>query len=304
MTATTSAPSVTHTLTQNELRALSIMAMAEAGVHASSEHHTYLVASIMNRVAHPAWPDDKRLPNTVDGVLKDPGQFEPMRRYGRDANTGLYSVEAIAKNKGFSEAQIEAAMQKTVASLDMMRSPERERLFPGIGQVTSFQNVRITQERGTTFCQGKPVLAATEGHSFYGPDCFSEQPPVPEYKTAYASDETTQTAVRDARQGTLYAGIVRSNLDPAQVAALLRQGNPLAPQVIGMAQEMSNPGQYSTSPIAVMARGFPVHGTPEGKSVVSQQQFDVADHDVAQPPASTPPSFSGGSKLDRMVASL
>jgi hypothetical protein len=134
---------------------------------------------VLNRVA------STRFPNSVRAVIDAPGEFEPVKDAAGKSVAGLPAPGA-ADSEAISDIIEEIAKGG-------MQDPSNGATF--------FQNVRITQERGTEFASGTPPTAVIGRHSFF--DRYKANDPV-----KVARWRLTTPASRAATQPAPTAGVV------------------------------------------------------------------------------------------------
>lgn len=148
---------VTIRMTNQDAEDLIKLTIAEAGGAGSRQGRAGqagVIFAVLNRVA------STRFRDSIRGVIDQGGQFEPVLRAPGRSVTGLRPPSAADR------AAIAPILDDILA----------DRLVDPTHGATFFQNVRITQDRGTEFAQGVPPLAVIVDHSFF--DRFTANNPV------------------------------------------------------------------------------------------------------------------------------
>lgn len=154
------APADAVPIAPGDREALIRTALAEAG-NQGPDGLAGVIYTVLNRTKHPGWG------GTVDSVINQKNQFEPVMKAGGDWRNLPPG----------SDAQ-RAAVGQIIDEIAAGKRPDPT------GGATYFLNRKISAERGTDFGAGKDqFMSATIGdHTFYRPGLFGEKAtPVPSF---------------------------------------------------------------------------------------------------------------------------
>lgn len=174
-------------LSASDLDALARIVQAEAGGQ-SPQGQLAVMFTILNRAA----AKGGGFADSVIGVIEQPNQFEPM--------TGKKSVFDLP----LPSPEISSLVTTAAAGIASGQLPDPT------GRATFFQNVDITNRRGTNFAAAEPT-ARIGDHSFYNRYRLNAPVEVPDYTVSLEGEGAPSAPTRSVGDGVVVGGDASSS---------------------------------------------------------------------------------------------
>lgn len=234
-------PTITE-LSENEVDMIERLVWAEAGTE-GEEGRNAVRGVIFNRLA------SDRFPDTVEEVINQNGQFEPISKYG-SINEIPVPDDALTNQKFEMDDYLNTGIDAS-------------------GGRTFFLNKDIARKRGTDFTGGKALTIGN--HTFY--DSYPGQEPVAVPATSH------NIAIVDSRPGTVedMATGLASPLPSQEEAAAPVEGDSMVMASATSPASSYTPPSTSSGPVTSSVSGANSDFTTRGNSSVDQQTSSIFD---------------------------